>query len=153
MTSKKQVGDTLNIYLRGIVEIHPRLHLIRGVPGSGKTSFAHTLGVPDHFEADQWFAANGGFDKEKLSVAHKWCQDQAFAAMRCGRHVVVSNTFSMIWEMQPYLDMAKETRHLVIVTTMTGRFENTHHVSQIKVNQIARRFEPYPPVKPCVVIQ
>ena len=31
------------------------IHLVRGIPGSGKSTFAKTLNIPDHFEADMYF--------------------------------------------------------------------------------------------------
>ena len=32
-----------------------RLYLVRGVPGSGKTTFAKSLGIRHNYEADMWF--------------------------------------------------------------------------------------------------
>lgn len=128
-------------------EISPKLHLIRGVPGSGKTTFAKSLGIADHYEADQWFSANGGFVKTSLPEAHKWCYSKAVAAMEAGRDVVVSNTFCKLWEMQAYLDTAWRTGHLVIVSVMTGRWDNLHHVPEYRVKQMLKAFEPFIPEK------
>lgn len=51
-----------------------RLFLIRGVPGSGKTTYAKTLGITDHYEADIWFENNGGYDPARIKLAHEWRQ-------------------------------------------------------------------------------
>jgi predicted kinase len=121
--------------------IRPKLILIRGIPGSGKTTYAKTLGIKDHYEADQWFENNGGYNPTKIKQAHEWCQTQTFMAMKANRDVVVSNTFCRVWEMQSYIDMAKQTDHEVIIKTMTGEYQNIHGVPDEKVIQMKNRFE------------
>lgn len=121
----------------------PRLIILRGIPGSGKTTYAKTLGIPDHYEADHWFENNGGYNREKIKQAHAWCQSQAISAMKAGRDVVVSNTFCRVWEMNPYLDAAKQTGHEITVKVMTGRWKNIHDVPDEIVAQMETRFE-YP---------
>lgn len=118
-----------------------RLFLIRGVPGSGKTTYAETLELPDHYEADMWFEDNGGYDPSKIKLAHEWCQKQAIAAMQAGRDVVVSNTFTRLWEMQPYKDAARSLGIAVIEKVMTGEWRNVHGVPDDKVRQMRERFE------------
>ena len=88
--------------------------LVRGLPSSGKTTFAgglHYCGeVPSCFEADSYFYVDGKykFDPKKLADAHKDCQHRVKRAMETSdRNVVISNTFTQRWEMQPYIDMAE----------------------------------------------
>ena len=118
-----------------------RLFLIRGVPGSGKTTYAKNLGISDHFEADMWFEQNGGYDPAKIKQAHEWCQKQAIDAMCAGRDVVVSNTFTRLWEMKPYKDAARRLGVKVIEKVMTGEWGNVHGVPAEKVLQMRERFE------------
>lgn len=118
-----------------------RLFLVRGVPGSGKTTYAKTLGIADHYEADMWFEQNGGYDSSKIKLAHEWCQKKAIAAMQAGRDVVVSNTFTRLWEMQPYKDAACKLGIMVIEKVMTGEWKNVHGVPDDKVRQMRDRFE------------
>lgn len=103
--------------------------LIRGLPGSGKSTLAKFLlkvlqtgageavdsysAVDTHWlEADMFFenpqTGEYKFDPELLKDAHEWCQKSASIGLQSGANVIVSNTFSRIWEMQPYLDMAEE---------------------------------------------
>lgn len=57
-----------------------QLILIRGLPGSGKTTMAKTL-YPDHVlcEADQFFETDKGyiFDGSKIKEAHAYCFNKA----------------------------------------------------------------------------
>lgn len=122
------------------------LYLIRGVPGSGKTTLAETLlesGVVDaHYEADFYMCDREGgyaFDASKLRQCHDLCLGHTSLALSRGLAVAVSNTFTRIWEMQPYLDLGYRTA----VIHCEGRFKNVHGVPSEKVEEMRRRFEPY----------
>ncbi len=121
-----------------------KLVIIRGVPGSGKTTKACTLGIPDHYEADMWFAVHGGFDSSFLRQAHAWCRDMVEAALIAGRPAVVANTFTRLWELEPYVDMAESLNIPVEVIRMGNRFESVHDVPAAKVEEMLQRFEEYP---------
>ena len=62
------------------------LTLVRGLPGSGKSTFANT--ITNEFsvcEADKFFydkEGNYNFDATKLSQAHKWCRDEVEIRMK-----------------------------------------------------------------------
>lgn len=92
------------------------LLLIRGLPGAGKTTYASKwVGAVEFnrlaFSADDWMKDGNGryvFQAANLPVAHARCQHAARAALATWCNVAVANTFSRRWEMQPYLDMAKE---------------------------------------------
>ena len=117
------------------------LYLIRGVPGSGKTTYAKTLGIADHYEADMWFDANGGYDPAKIKLAHEWCQSKATEAMEAGRPCVVSNTFTRLWEMGYYRSVAARLGYAVREVVMRGEWPSVHGVPEDKVRQMRDRFE------------
>jgi predicted kinase len=51
-----------------------RLVIMRGVPGSGKSTFARRLTVPHRiFSADDFFGPEYAWDRSKLGEAHAWC--------------------------------------------------------------------------------
>lgn len=107
-----------------------KLIIIRGLPGSGKTTFAHTV-TDTVFEADMYFTDSNGvynFDREKLSQAHYWCQAQVADAMKAGVPVIaVSNTFVRKWEMLAYLTLAKTFGYQVTEVTMTQPLRPSIH--------------------------
>jgi len=119
-----------------------KLIIIRGVPGSGKTTFAKKLvstGVIDNFfEADQFFELGGSykFDEKKIMEAHKWCQDKVYESLKAGRDVGVSNTFSRVWEMDPYLKMTSDIK----VYKMTGNYGNVHDVPEEDIERMRERW-------------
>lgn len=141
------------------------LILIRGLPGSGKSTLAKFLlkvlqtggKEVEWFETDMAFTDpltdEYKFDPEKLKEAHEWCQRSVRLVLERSQdfNVIVSNTFSRIWEMQPYLDMAKELGHEVIVHDLfTGGFaladlwsRCTHNVPVEVLVKMIKRWEKY----------
>lgn len=126
------------------------LYIVRGLPGSGKSTFAKSLGGV-HFEADQFFMVDGEykFDGSKIKDAHKWCQNEVNTAMilnhtaNLNNVIVVSNTFTQEWEMQPYLDMAKDWGYTVFSVIVENRHGgvNVHGVPDDKLELMKNRFE------------
>lgn len=128
------------------------LYLVRGVPGSGKSTFARQFG-DSHYEADSYFMANGEykFDPAKLKQAHESCRSEVELAM-IHNHVtygldrsdiVVSNTFTQEWEMEPYYRLAETYGYRVFSLIVENRHdgENTHGVPADKVQVMKDRFE------------
>jgi predicted kinase len=122
------------------------LILLRGLPGSGKSTLAKVIGGL-HFEADQYFmdlAGNYNFDGARIKDAHAWCQNKVRIAMESGiDKIVVSNTFTMEWEMEHYKMLAEANGykvHSVIVENRHGGV-NQHGVPADKLEQMKGRFE------------
>lgn len=120
------------------------LILLRGLPGSGKTTLAESFGV-NHIEADMFFIRDDKyvFDVTKLRYAHEWCQDVVEHWMeREITPIIVSNTFTQEWEMDYYYKLAKEAGyrvHSVIVENRHGGV-NEHNVPDEKLKQMETRF-------------
>ena len=122
------------------------LVLIRGLPGSGKTTLA--MG-PDfkgykHFEADMYFMdANDiyNFDRSKIKLAHKWCYDSARRALSEGYNVVVSNTFCRLWEMEQYRKLASELKVSLRILVATGNWKNVHGCPEETIEQMRLNWE------------
>jgi predicted kinase len=126
------------------------LYIVRGIPGSGKSTFAKTLGGK-HFETDNFFMVDGEykFDVTKLKAAHEWCQNSVNTAMilnittDLNSTIVVSNTFTQEWEMKPYFDMAETYGYRVFSLIVENRHGgvNQHGVPQDKLEIMKNRFE------------
>ena len=121
------------------------LVLIRGLPGSGKTTIARTLALVgyEHHEADHYFERGGvyKFDPFELIKAHSWCLERAKHSMARRVRCVVANTFTQRWEMQPYLDAAKAAGVTVRVIEARGEWENCHGVPADAIERMRRRWE------------
>lgn len=126
------------------------LYIVRGIPGSGKSTFAKTLGGT-HFETDNFFMVDGEykFDVTKLKAAHEWCQNSVNTAMilnittDLNSTIVVSNTFTQEWEMKPYFDMAETYGYRVFSLIVENRHGgvNQHGVPEDKLEIMKNRFE------------
>ena len=116
--------------------------LIRGVPGSGKTTKAKR-DFPDHmhFEADMFFMKDGEYcyDSKLIKEAHQWCQKQVREGIKQGENIVVSNTFIKVWEMNPYFGMNVPVR----VVEATGDYDNIHDVPKEAVLRMKEKFEAF----------
>lgn len=120
------------------------LFLLRGLPGSGKTTLGNTI-AQHCFAADDYFMVDGEycFDASKLKTAHEFCQSRTRMHMELGVDVAVSNTFTQTWEMKPYFDMAEEfgyTVHSLIVENRHGGV-NVHGVPEEAIKKMRNRFD------------
>ena len=123
------------------------LVICRGICGAGKSTFAKTLGG-QHYEADMYFidptTGEYKFDGTKIKNAHTWCLDRVKTDMAVAREkIVVSNTFTQEWEMEPYFELAKEFGYKVFSVVLENRHGNTneHNVPEDKIEQMKNRFE------------
>jgi predicted kinase len=123
-----------------------QLILIRGLPGSGKSTLARALYKAGfkHFEADSFHLNEEGdycFDPANIKAAHAWCQDETRKALAQGYSVVVSNTFTQIWELTPYLEMAKFFGIEPNIVETKGNWENVHYVPSEIMERMRARWE------------
>ena len=126
------------------------LYIVRGIPGSGKSTFAKSIGGV-HIEADQFFMMNGkyNFDITKIKLAHKYCQNQTEAWMKTdgtqvnNDKIVVSNTFTQEWEMEPYFKLAEKYGYKTFSLIVENRHGgvNEHGVPEDKLEIMKNRFE------------
>ena len=120
------------------------LILIRGLPGSGKSSLARRLidGNSEHLEADQYFMNEGiyEFDANKLRYAHEWCKDKTQYFLRLDKRVIVSNTFSTSKELKPYFLIAKDFGIVPTVLHCQNSFGSIHNVPEETILKMKGRW-------------
>jgi hypothetical protein len=128
------------------------LYLIRGVPGS---TFAHTIWNDYAIcEADQYFVnketGEYEFKPDEIKIAHQWCKDEVENRMKDNQvnpqyypEIVVSNTFTQEWEMEPYFKLAEKYGYRVFSLIVENRHggKNTHGVPEEKLEIMKNRFE------------
>ena len=134
------------------------LILVRGVPGSGKTTIADMLSWYEKailFCTDDLFMVDGEykFCPSKLSEYHAVTVDRVLNAMigAIGDHenaysydtIIVHNTFTQKWEMDPYLELAKKYDWKVHTIIVENRHESksVHGVPEEAINRMKERFE------------
>ena len=114
------------------------LILYRGLPGAGKSTQAKIQAQKagaefHHFEADQFFGLNPSgkyvFNNKLLAAAHGWCQGETRWGLSQFSDsfplVLVANTFSQLWELEPYVDIANEFKvALSIVDLFDAGFDD-----------------------------
>lgn len=142
--------------------------IIRGHPGSGKTTLAKkiiekltrqwsTFSTPvniQHFETDQFFVKENGdyeFDPTLIGVAHADTFNRLkvfFSACESkkGNQIpiaVLSNTFTKLWEFENYLKYAKENGIKVTVLRAVGNYQNVHGVPVSTIDRMKKNYELY----------
>ena len=126
----------------------PKLHILRGTPGSGKTTTAKAMiaDTPNwlHYEADQYHTDKDGnynWKPENVRVAHQWCQSQVEQSLKNGFDVIVSNTFTTKKEIQPYIDICNRLNCEYEIILCTGEYQNVHNVPEETLRKMKERFE------------
>lgn len=89
-------------------EIKKHFYIMRGCPGSGKSTKAKKLAGENGkvFSSDDFFMVDGEykFDASKLHQAHQWNQKRSLEAIEQGLPiVVVDNTNTTIKELKSYI--------------------------------------------------
>jgi predicted kinase len=127
------------------------LYLIRGLPGSGKSTEAKRLeatspGLFRHVEADMYFILGDEyiFDASKLKQAHEWCQSKTEEYLERGYNTIVSNTFTTLKEIKPYEEIAKRLSVKLEVYQMNNSFKNIHNVPEETLRKMKSRWQEYP---------
>jgi len=128
-----------------------KLTLIRGIPGSGKSTLGRRMEISFSdcvkLEADMYMHNASGaytFDARKLKDAHAWCQTTAHAMLVAGKHIVVCNTFIKIWELGPYLTMARDLNCEIEIIKVNGGFDSTQKVPKDVIDRMLDTYEPHP---------
>tara|TARA_B000000441_G_C21531648_1_gene226401 strand:+ start:72 stop:473 length:402 start_codon:yes stop_codon:yes gene_type:complete len=120
------------------------LYIVRGLPGSGKSSLAKKI-TETLYSADDFFTNKKGeynFNAKLLGKAHEWCWGKVRDAMFLGVNAVaVANTFTQAWEAEKYYQIAEEYGYSVFVIECQNDFGNVHDVPQESIDAMKERWE------------
>lgn len=120
-----------------------RLLILRGPPGSGKTTMAQarfknwTIVSANDFFVDE----NGKFrfEREDLQAAHDWCFRGVRDALLRGEDVVLDNCNRTIKEFARYFELeSKEVR----VYRLRSQFKNIHNAPQFSIDMFDKDYRP-----------
>ena len=128
------------------------LIILRGVPGSGKTTVAELLSDGALLDypiccADDYFTDENGvynWYPSGIKKAHEASQAKCKTAMLHEvERIIVANTNTTEKEMKPYYDMAKEFGYKVFSLIVENRHggENSHEVPEATIEKMKNRFD------------
>jgi len=137
---------------------------MRGPSGSGKSTLAESLLRQAHLldrhqvrdfvlSSDDYFKTRRGyvFNPTLLPAAHEWNQQRVRDKAASGwSPIIVDNTNTMVWEMQPYVQFA--VRHGYVIELLEPNTswcksasklaqKNVHNVPRENIQRMLERFE------------
>lgn len=132
------------------------LVLMRGLPGSGKTTLAKEMKGPTGvvLSTDDFFCDKHGryiYDPSKIGEAHQWNKHRAIQRLKQGKTpIIIDNTNLQAWEMKPYVQLALQYGYEVSILDMDTSWKlsskelarrNTHGVPAKKIEEMKGRYE------------
>uniref|UniRef100_UPI00358F0F25 NEDD4-binding protein 2-like isoform X2 n=1 Tax=Myxine glutinosa TaxID=7769 RepID=UPI00358F0F25 len=140
-----------------IVRGHKVLILLRGLPGSGKSTLARKMRTENKdavvLSTDDYFVRGGiySYNPDLLSESHEWNHKRAREAMdACMSPVIIDNTNLKLWEMKPYVAMARQRKYSITFTEPDTPWKlnprqlerkNTHGISKERITRMMAHYE------------
>jgi predicted kinase len=133
------------------MQIFKNLILLRGLPGSGKSTLAKVLSedgkhsffsIDDYFtnaQTDEYF-----FDYKNNHLAYKLCEENTKQSMVNNEpKILIHNTFTMDWELEPYFKLAAEYNYTLFIVTVENYHQsgNIHDVSNEQLQKMAEKYK------------
>ncbi|MDD5648867.1 MAG: AAA family ATPase [Candidatus Nanoarchaeia archaeon] len=122
------------------------LVILRGLPGSGKSSLASLLSKAICSADDYLINREGEYiwTESRVIQAHEWCKRKCERFMKKQISLVVIDNVSVkSKDMRPYRKLAKEYGYKVYSVIVENRHKgiNTHNVSKEIMKSMRKKFE------------
>jgi len=126
------------------------LILLRGLPGSGKTTLANLLSENKKypvFSIDDYFTDEKGtyhFKFDENHLAYKLCEENTRKSMMATTEkIFLHNTFTIDWEIETYFKLAKEFDYQIHVLTVENYHgtKNIHDISDEQMKKMAEKYK------------
>lgn len=120
------------------------LVIVRGIPGSGKSTFSKSLGRAI-CSADDYFMRGGEYKwwGGGLRKAHEWCLRKTILFMKRGvSPIIIDNTTVTDRELRPYTDLARNfgyrTTSIIVENRHDGK--SVHDIPEKGLEKMKSRF-------------
>jgi predicted kinase len=131
-------------------DLSQSLFLLRGLPGSGKSTIANALsesGKYPVFSVDDYFTNQTTdtyhFKFDENHIAYKQCESNTEKSMQeQAPKIFIANTFTLGWEIEPYFKLASKYNYKIFVLTVENYhgYKNIHDVSQSQIEKMAEKY-------------
>lgn len=133
------------------MDVKKSIILLRGLPGSGKSTLAKVLSENGKYPItaiDDYFTdkitGEYKFEFQNNHLAYKQCEKQTISFAEQGvEKIIIDNTFTLDWEMEPYFKIAKEFDYTLFVVTVENYHQgkNTHQISDEQLKKMAEKYK------------
>ncbi|XP_017072335.2 uncharacterized protein LOC108108713 [Drosophila eugracilis] len=152
--NNNQSNKQLNSICQRAQAGHKLMIIMRGPPGSGKTTLAKSLLRQAHLlerhevsdfvlSSDDYFYTRRGydFDPTLIPAAHDWNQGRVREKAAIGwSPIIVDNTNTMVWEMQPYVQTAVRYGYVLeLLEPQTSWCKSASQLAQKNVHNVPRQ--------------
>ncbi len=123
------------------------LQILRGIPGSGKSTYAKSQTDAVICSADDFFLQTDGtyvYDKSKIQLAHDACFKKCHDALHNGDStIIIDNMNAQAWEIAPYIMLGRNFGYTVEILNFAcdnnvGASRNIHNVPLADIERTAQ---------------